>query len=198
MEAEYLSLHKGWKEENTIGLNFSPLVLKRNKESKEAVRELIKYILNSTDLVIALTPHVMEEGNNDYELLKEFYDEFKNTKRVILLPNTLTATQYKGYISRMRFFIGARTHATIAAYSTEVPTMVLGYSVKSRGIAKDLFGEEKLVLGIDEISDSNRLKEGFDELIRDEQLIKDKLKSVLPNIKQLSYKSTKYLEELIG
>lgn len=198
MEAEYLSLPKGWKAENTIGLNFSPLVLKRNKESKEAVRELIKYILNSTDLVIALTPHVMEEGNNDYELLKEFYDEFKNTKRVILLPNTLTATQYKGYISRMRFFIGARTHATIAAYSTEVPTMVLGYSVKSRGIAKDLFGEEKLVLGIDEISDSNRLKEGFDELIRDEQLIKDKLKSVLPNIKQLSYKSTKYLEELIG
>ena len=32
--------------------------------------------------------------------------------------------------------------------------MVLGYSVKSKGIAKDLFGEEKLVLGIKEISDS--------------------------------------------
>ena len=41
----------------------------------------------------------------------------------------------KGYISRCELFIGARTHATIAAYSTGVPTLVLGYSVKARGIA---------------------------------------------------------------
>ena len=78
---------------------------------------------------------------------------FIDTNRVILLPNNLTAIQYKGYIARMRFFIGARTHATIAAYSNCVPTMVLGYSIKSRGIAKDLFGEEKLVL--DKFSNTN-------------------------------------------
>lgn len=40
-------------------------------------------------------------------------------------------------------FIGARTHATIAAYSSLVPTLVVGYSVKARGIARDLFGTEK-------------------------------------------------------
>jgi hypothetical protein len=32
-----------------------------------------------------------------------------------------------------------------------------GYSVKSKGIAKDIFGEEKLVLGIDEISDAGKI-----------------------------------------
>ena len=91
-------------------------------------------------------------------VLYKYYEEFKNTGRVILLPDNLNAIQYKGYIARMRFFIGARTHATIAAYSNCVPTMVLGYSVKSKGIAKDLFGEEKLVLGIEEISNSETLK----------------------------------------
>ena len=46
-------------------------------------------------------------------------------------------------ISKCRFFVVARTHATIAAYSTGVPTIVISYSVKSRGIARDLFGDEK-------------------------------------------------------
>ena len=77
--------------------------------------------------------------------------------------------QYKGYIARMRYFIGARTHATIAAYSNCVPTIVLGYSIKSKGIAKDLFGEEKLVLGINEISDSNKLIAAFDEMVSEER-----------------------------
>ena len=40
-------------------------------------------------------------------------------------------------------FIGARTHATIAAYSSCVPTLVVGYSIKARGIAKDLFGTDE-------------------------------------------------------
>ena len=72
----------------------------------------------------------------------------------------------------MRFFIGARTHATIAAYSTLIPTMVLGYSVKSRGIAKDIFGEEKLVLNLKDISDSSKLIEKFQEMVLDEQELK--------------------------
>lgn len=50
-------------------------------------------------------------------------------------------------------FIGVRIYVTIAAYSTEVPTLVLGYSVKSRGIAKDIFGsEENYVIPVQDIS----------------------------------------------
>ena len=198
MEREELPLPRGWKENDTIGLNFSPLVLNRNKESAKAVRELIKHILNVTESTIALTPHVMIEGNNDFEILNEIYEEFKDTKRVIILPNNLNAIQYKGYIARMRAFIGARTHATIAAYSNSVPTMVLGYSVKSRGIAKDLFGYERLVLGINEISDSNKLKDGFDQMIKDEKEIKGHLNNTIPRIKEMSYKSVEYLKDLMN
>ena len=148
-------------------------------------------------MTIALTPHVTEKGNNDYEILQEFYNHYKNTNRVILLPNNLNALEYKGYISRMRFFIGARTHATIAAYSSCVPTMVLGYSVKSRGIAKDIFGDEKLVLGIDDISDFDKLKHNFDTMFNKETQIRSQLEASIPKIKQLSYKAAKDLSELI-
>ncbi len=197
MEKEELDLPKGWQVGNTLGLNFSPLVWKKNKQSQEAVRELINHILKTTDMTIALTPHVIDLGNNDFEVLNKFYEELKDTGRVLILPDHLNAIQYKGYIGRMRFFIGARTHATIAAYSNYVPTMVLGYSVKSKGISKDLFGEEKLVLGIQDISDGNKLKASFDEMVRDEAAIKQQLQNVIPKIKKMSYKAVDYLNELI-
>lgn len=196
MEKEELELPEGWQEGNTVGLNFSPLVWERNKASQIAVRNLIIHILETTDMTIALTPHVIINGNNDYEILQYYFDEFKHTGRVILLPDHLTAPQYKGYIARMRFFIGARTHATIAAYSSLIPTLVLGYSVKSKGIAKDLFGEEKLVLGIHDISNSKKLIGSFDEMVREEKNIKNTLQKSVPNIKNMSYKAVDYLKEL--
>jgi len=198
MGREELPLPGGWQEGNTIGLNFSPLVWKRNMASRKAVRELMEHILRSSDMTIALTPHVIEEGNNDYEMLRNYYEEFKHTGRVLLLPDNLTAMQYKGYIARMRFFIGARTHATIAAYSSRVPTLVLGYSVKSRGIAKDLFGEEKLVLGLEDISDGNKLKRKYDEMTAEEAEVRSRLEQAIPRIQRMSYQAAVHLGELAG
>jgi polysaccharide pyruvyl transferase WcaK-like protein len=196
MDKELLPLPEGWQEGNMLGFNFSPLVWKKNPASFEAAKKLVKHILESTNLTIAFTPHVMISGNDDYECLEDFYKEFKTTGRVILLPNDLNAIQYKGYISRMRFFIGARTHATIAAYSTLVPTMVLGYSVKSKGIAKDIFGEERLVLSLQEISNSEALISGFESLKKDEVEIKSILEKRIPEIRKMSHLAAEYLLKL--
>jgi colanic acid/amylovoran biosynthesis protein len=196
MDKEELPLPTGWQEGNTIGFNFSPLVWKKNPDSQKASLDLVRHILNTTNMTVAFTPHVIEPGNDDYECLQEFYNEFKDTGRVLLLPNNLNAIQYKGYIARMRFFIGARTHATIAAYSTLVPTMVLGYSVKSKGIAKDIFGEEKLVLNLSEISDSSKLIAKFEEMKSEEKEIKELLTSKIPEIRKMSQKAVEYLFQL--
>lgn len=196
MDKEELPLPQGWQEGNTLGFNYSPLVFKMNESSKNAAFDLIQHIIDTTDMTIALTPHVMIKGNDDSEVLAEFEAKFKATNRIVMIPNNLNAIQYKGYIARMRFFIGARTHATIAAYSNCVPTMVLGYSIKSKGIAKDIFGEEKLVLGITEISDATKLINKFEELKREELQIKETLKNSIPEIQKMSYKAGKYLAQL--
>lgn len=196
MEKEELALPEGWQEGNTLGFNYSPLVWKRNKDSKAAALALLKHILDTTDMTVCLTPHVIIPGNNDYEVLSEFKKAFADEQRVILLPDNLNAIQYKGYIARMRFFIGARTHATIAAYSNAVPVMVLGYSVKSKGIAKDIFGYERLVLGIEEISDAAKLINKFEELKRDENELREVLSNRISEIKEMSYKAGEYLKQL--
>lgn len=196
LEKSELPLPTGWIEGKTIGFNFSPLVFKKNPDSKEAALNLIRYLLDTTDYTICFVPHVIIPGNNDFEMLTEFADHFKKDPRIILLPGNLDATEYKGYIARMKFFIGARTHATIAAYSSLVPTLVLGYSIKSKGISKDIFGEEKLVVDLRSLSDKDSLIEAFKKLAEDESDLKKTLEKRIPEIKIMAKSALSYLSEL--
>jgi len=197
MEKTELPLPQNWQEGNTLGFNLSPLVLKRNPAAKEAAIQLIQHILDTTDMTICFTPHVILPGNDDYETLKELQEMFEDTGRTILLPTGLDATEIKGYIASMRFFIGARTHATIAAYSSLVPTVVLGYSIKSKGIAKDIFSEEKLVLNIDEISDAEKLIAAFEQMQSEEDALRQTLTTRIPEIRSLARKAADHVFNLL-
>ena len=171
---------------DVVGINASPLI-EECEEGKGVVRQnyenLIEYILNNTDMSVALIPHVVWEAVDDRKILKEFYEKYKNTNRVFLIDDC-PCEDLKGYISKCRFFIGARTHSTIAAYSTCVPTLVVGYSVKARGIAKDLFGTwENYVLPAQEIKEKNELTNSFIWLQENESNIKKHLSDILPEYK---------------
>lgn len=179
-----LPLPTGWKENNTIGVNASPLILSSGNNENivmKAYRKLIITIIENTDSTIALIPHVVWDNNDDREVLKQLYEEFKDTGRLVLVDD-FNCMQLKGYIARCRTFIGARTHATIAAYSSCVPTLVLGYSVKSRGIAKDIFGTDKnYVISVQGMKNANLLSEGFLWLLENEKSIKSHLHSMMPD-----------------
>lgn len=194
-----LPLPNGWKENNTIGINASPLILSSgNNENSvmEAYRKLIVTIIENTDSTIALIPHVVWDNNDDRVVLKQLFDEFKDTGRLVLLGD-YNCMQLKGYIARCRMFIGARTHATIAAYSSCVPTLVLGYSVKSRGIANDLFQtNEHYVLPVQSLSDPLELARNFDWIMDHEQEIKTHLKNIIPDYISKAYLGKKYVEKL--
>lgn len=195
MERDNVEAIEGFTKENTLGLNVSPLVEGYNPQITQITKDFIKYIFENTTLRILLIPHVIENGNNDYEYMMNFYEEFRDSGRIEILPPDLNAKQYKGYIANTRFFIGARTHATIAAYSSGVPTAVLGYSVKSRGLAKDLFGEEKYVLNSITLTDAQPVIDEFNTLIENEEEIKETLMKKMPvylrNAMQMGDKLTK-------
>ena len=180
MEREEMVLPQGFTKENTIGLNISPLIEKYNPKIAEAAKEFVRFLIDSTTLNVLFVPHVVEEGNNDYECMLPVFSEFEKSGRIAILPPDLNAMQYKGYIAKLRFFIGARTHATIAAYSSGVPTFVLGYSVKSCGIAKDLFGNEDYVCDVRKIENAGDFIKAFEMLFRDEKEIKETLMKKVP------------------
>ncbi|MFC2145557.1 polysaccharide pyruvyl transferase family protein, partial [Actinomycetota bacterium] len=100
--------------------------------------------------------------------------------------------------SSCRMFIGARTHATIAAYSTCVPTLALGYSVKSKGIARDIFGDEKgLVLPIQEITHERQLINYFNQLCERENDLIRYLKAVMPSYIEKTWQAGEEVRKLL-
>lgn len=194
-------LPKNFKENNTVGINISPMVM--NKESVlgitiENYTALIKYILENTDMNVALIPHVIWEDNNDDRKPSKFlYDKFKDTNRVFLIEDD-NCEVLKGYISRCRFFIGARTHSTIAAYSTCIPTLVIGYSVKAKGIAKDIFGTyENYVLPVQSLSNKDDLINAFEWMKNNEDGIKKHLKEFMPGYKEKALQGKVEIEKLL-
>lgn len=146
-----------------MGLNVSPLIAKFRKsieDAKQLEQEVIYFIqdvLNNTSLSVLLIPHVDpldgSEGNSDSvymaKLLKQLGGQ---VDRLTIAPRTLNATQIKYLLSQCRYFMGARTHATIGALSTGVPTISIAYSVKAKGLNKDLFGHTRYVLETPKVS----------------------------------------------
>ena len=195
-----LDLPDGFEENNIVGINLSPLIIR--KEKKEGVTlenytKLIEYILDNTNMKVALIPHVVWQDNDDREPLKELYNRFKDTNRIIMIDDC-NCLELKGYISRCRLFIGARTHATIAAYSTCVPTLVVGYSVKAKGLAKDIFGTyENYVIPVQSLENSDDLINSFTWIYENEDKIKNHLTTFMPTYKKRGLEAKKEIEELI-
>ena len=183
LETVKLPLPKEFAEENTVGINVSPLVSQYSTGGSivlDNYETMIRYILENTDMHICLIPHVVWEGTNDLEPLTALYEKFRDSGRVCLIGDH-NAMELKGYIARCRFFVGARTHATIAAYSSCVPTLVAGYSVKSRGIARDLFGtEDNYVVPVQNLQSNEDLSSAFRWLVRNENRIRSHLDSIMP------------------
>lgn len=166
-----------------IGINVSPLIQSLDQGENitlENYRNLVRHILERTDRDIALIPHVVWANNDDRVPLGQLYEEFKSTGRVFMVEDQ-NCMQLKEIISGSEFFVGARTHATIAAYSTCVPTLVVGYSVKARGIARDLFGaEEGYVLPVQELKSPCDLVSAFEPLYVRKEEIRNHLSNMMP------------------
>ena len=197
--AKELPLPEGFALGNTVGINVSPMIQDNEKKSgvtMENYKELISFIIQNTDMQIALIPHVVWERNDDRGPLHELYRAFADTGRVAEIGDG-GCEELKGFIGRCRFFVGARTHATIAAYSMGVPTLVVGYSVKARGIARDLFGtEENYVLPVQSLEKKDDLTKGFRWLLSHEKEVREKLGEVMPGYKERALETGKEVDRL--
>lgn len=185
-------LPQAFQPNNTLGINLSPLVFAECTDPTDKmysnVRALIDFVLRTTDMTICLIPHVYSSADRSGDLqvldiVKSFYAD---NPRVLLEDRELSCTELKYIISQCRFFVGARTHATIAAYSTGVPAIALSYSIKSRGIAKDLFGcEEGYAIPWQDLQQEELLREAFqNRLQQQEKSLRELYAQKLPGYKQ--------------
>lgn len=118
----------GFSKENQFGLT---------TDYKEYCREFITEAI-SREFEVHLIPHVTKSANTnriipdgDYPACQELKKEFPE---IILAPCFETPYDAKNYIAGMDYFIGARMHATIGAFSSGVITIPFAYSRKFQGL----------------------------------------------------------------
>ena len=186
-------------DHETVGINCSPMIINNEKTAGmvyENYKELISYILKNTQMNIALIPHVVLSKNDDRTVLKKLYEEFNKDSRISLIEDH-NAPQLKYIISKCSCFIGARTHSTIAAYSTGVPTLVAGYSVKARGIAKDLFGEGRnYMIAAQDMQKPSDLTEEFIQMYSDRDRIREQLISKTAGFRSIADQAAEKVRHL--
>jgi len=173
-----------------LGINFSPIVrrVRKDEDSRRAfdqdIAAFIKSVVETSTMDVVLIPHVEPlagtDPNGDRTYMQQLLDMAgEHGGRVRLLPDGLNAAQLKFALGHCRYFIGARTHATIGSLSQSVPTLSVAYSVKAVGINEDLFGSTRYVLPTPEVNHAT-LAAGLAQLQADEAAIKATLGEKIP------------------
>ncbi|MGN0517196.1 MAG: polysaccharide pyruvyl transferase family protein [Acutalibacteraceae bacterium] len=201
LKSSPVSLPKEFKDKHIVGVNVSPTVsnIVNGADITLANYEnMIEYIIQNTQYSVMLIPHVVWQKSNDLVPLGQLYEKFRSTGRVLLINEFKDCTELKGYIAKCDMFIGARTHSTIAAYSSCVPCVVVGYSVKADGIATQLFGTtDKYVVASQQLTDDDVLTQSFIWLDKNKEQIKEKLQKIMPDYIASAYKAAKEIREII-
>ena len=122
-----LLMHGGYTRDNMFGLTMDYGAMMRGIVSRFADHpdgceiHLVAH-------VISWTPGALED---DYQACVDLAAEFPG---VVVAPRFTTPSEAKSYIAGMDFFMGARMHACIAAFSTGVPVVPMAYSRKFAGL----------------------------------------------------------------
>lgn len=118
-----------------VGLNISGLLTEIQAENKtvrnfelctdydEYINSVLSWLANNSIYEVYLISHVQE----DYTVCEKYHELYKGT---ILVRTFDDPVEIKSFISGMDLFIGARMHATIAAFTSGVATIPIAYSRK--------------------------------------------------------------------
>ena len=129
-----------------VGLNVSGLLINGGytganmfglrMDYRQLMRDIIAGFLRHPDgCELHLVPHVISwtrgAVEDDYQASLDLAAEFPQVK---VAPAFTSPSEAKSYIAGLDFFMGARMHACIAAFSSGVPVVPMAYSRKFAGL----------------------------------------------------------------
>ena len=195
---------KTWNDNNNteiVGIGMSSLFSRYSSKETDYIdnfAKLANYIINEYKTSIMLVPHVIDKSSvyfNDVIACNKVYEKISNKKMAFVLEDNFDAKEIKYCISKCKYFIGARTHSTIASLSCKIPTISVGYSNKAWGINLDILNTDKYVQKY-ENSDINTLKMLYDDLVINDSKIRHTINENLSSIKTQAMNAGKSLYNL--
>lgn len=176
----------------TIGINISPLMARFSAESgldawRKKAANMVIACGRRTNRPILLIPHVasVKSDEDDYAFLASLKNMVCAAGVPVDIVPALGAAELKWIIGRCAAFAGARTHSTIAALSSRVPTLSLSYSIKAVGINKDIFGHQEFCQSVSTIT-PDQFADLMSRLVDEGDVIRSHLSSRIPEIQRLA------------
>lgn len=124
-----LLYHGGYTRNNQFGLSLDYAAL---------TRAMLDWFTAQTDCEVHLVSHVVPESmpvEDDYKISLELQKQYSSVQ---VARRFTSPSEAKSFISGMDFFVGARMHACIGAFSSGVPVVPLAYSRKFNGLFESL------------------------------------------------------------
>lgn len=119
----------GYTRDNQFGLSLDYAAL---------THEMLDWFSARQDCEVYLVSHVVSDSlavENDLMVCQALKERYPN---VHVVNRFATPVDAKTFISTLDFFVGARMHACIAAFSSGVPVVPLAYSRKFNGLFESL------------------------------------------------------------
>jgi polysaccharide pyruvyl transferase WcaK-like protein len=190
--------------EAAVGLNLSPLmaayITGGNRDAwvvKSA--DIVQSIAQATHRSILLIPHVTWAHTNDHTFLCDVAARCRDlatAPSVFCVGDKLSAAETKWVISRCSVFVGARTHSTIAALSSCIPTLSLAYSRKAKGLNQDIFGSQQYCVQPSEV-EPDRMASRIVAMLDRRDAIRERLSNIMPAIRREALQTGSVLREVL-
>lgn len=191
-------------EKPFIGISLSTMVVRQEKRLAKPLRyqeqmtTFIQWLLDQNYRVL-LIPHTYKPNAPDDDdlglALKIYEDLLITSKQCLVVQDDLPPDQLKTLISKSHVFIGSRYHSLIAALSTGVPSLSVGWSHKYDGLLA-LFDMEQFSFWADKVQ-LETMQTAFQDLIKNRWEYSEKIKSRLPSIQMEITKSVKLVTSLL-
>lgn len=132
---------------------------------------------------------------NDLLLGDEIFNYCRDASMVKWYHEEMTAEELREHIGRCKYLVASRFHSMIAALEREVPVMLIGWSHKYKEVL-DMFELGEYTADYSSMS-SDTLMRGFDDLVRDEMIIRRKLSEHIEAVRQSSYDNIRLISKEI-
>lgn len=181
-----------------IGIAVSRLLDTSDENYAMFMAKLINNIIDSLNAKVLLIPHVAHPewfGKDARFTQNRVLENINNKSMVMDISGIYSASELKGLISLCDIFVGSYMHANIAALSSCVPTLSIGWAHKYKGIMS-MVGLDSYVFDYKNL-DIQELTAAVIDLWNKKEQLREDLKAENEQINISNIESGQIINELI-
>lgn len=193
-----------FKNRSVVGITPNSIVegycKKYNIDYAKIYGEFIKKLLER-DYLVVLIAHSMRKGsksrhNNDLLTINDILQHVSQKNDIVFLEEDYSYLELRKLIGLTNYFVASRFHSMISALYEKIPTLVVSWGYQKYTEVMDEFDLSEYIVSFNQISEDSLIN-GFEKIVNEEKIIKDKIDKHLPHVidnsKRIPHLVRKYL-----